>query len=68
MELMGNNESITWETVGSVSSMEIIVESFKSVFFGALFFLLKVTLKANIWRLLMIVLRDSEERKQKYLQ
>ena len=32
MELMGNNESIAWETVDSVSSTQIIVESFKSVF------------------------------------
>lgn len=29
---MGSNESIMWEAVDSVSSMQIIVESFKSVF------------------------------------
>jgi len=57
MELMGNNESIAWETVDSVSSTQIIVESFKSVFVHKMsvlfffFFLLKVTLKTNLWRL-----------------
>lgn len=29
---MGNNETIVWEAVDSVSSMQIIVKTFKSIF------------------------------------
>lgn len=74
MELMGNNESITWERVDSVSSMQTIVKvlrvSLSTKCQWVSFFLLKVILKANIWRLPYILDYSESQwrKKQKYLQ